>query len=139
MAIDKIELAKLHFQEGLPGFPDLEWFSLMQEKQGNPFFSLHSLQDEHIGFWLIDPFAFFPLYEFTLDEQTKELLGITDHSQIFVANIMTMQPNGHPTVNLKAPIVVNKENCKAKQVILNDETYSLRHILNLGAIQETSK
>jgi flagellar assembly factor FliW len=139
MVTDRSELAKLYFQEGLPGFPDLEWFSLTQEKQGSPFFSLHSLQDDHVGFWMIDPFAFFSWYDFTLDEQTIEQLEISDLSQVFIANIITMHANGQPTVNLKAPIVVNKDNCKAKQVILSNESYSLRHTLNIGSKQESNK
>jgi flagellar assembly factor FliW len=129
MADSKMELAKLFFEEGLPGFYDLRFFQLTQEEPGSCFFSLQSLEDERIGFWLVDPFAYFKDYEFELDSHTKKMLDITEDTRIFVANIITLREGGHVTVNLKAPIVVNQDNCKAKQLVLDHETYSLRQPL----------
>lgn len=135
----QVELGKLYFEEGLPGFADLQFFQLIQEEPESPFFLLQSLENEQVGFWVIDPFVFFQTYEFTLPEQAKEMLRIKETTQLTVLSIVTLRPDGQVTVNLKAPIVINRENRMAKQVILNEETYNIRqplfHIQEKAAIE----
>ncbi len=124
-----IELGKIFFEDGLPGFSHLQFFQLLDEEPASPFFSLQSLEDPQIGFWVVDPFAFFKDYEFTLHDQAKQVLRIEEDTPIAVLNIVTLRENGQVTVNLKAPIVINLANRMAKQVILNDETYDVRQPL----------
>ena len=123
------EVGKLYFAEGMPGFADLQFFQLQQAEPDSPFFVLQSLEDEQIGFWVIDPFVFFPTYEFTLPEQAKETLHIKDTTPLSIYTIVTLRPDGQVTVNLKAPIVINRENRMAKQVILSEERYDIRQPL----------
>ncbi|MDT3417900.1 MULTISPECIES: flagellar assembly protein FliW [Bacillales] len=125
----KFEIGKVFFEEGLPGFLQLQFFKLVQEEEGTPFYLLQSTEDEKVGFWLINPFVFFADYQFRLPEQSRELLRLSDEGQVMVFNIITPSEKGI-TVNLKAPIVINKENRMAKQVIL-EEDYDIRHPLVL--------
>jgi flagellar assembly factor FliW len=120
---------KLYFEEGLPGFSQLRFFQLIQEEPDSPFFSLKSLEDEQVGFWLVDPFAFFKEYEFTLPDPVKTHLQIREDTPVFVVNVVTIRSEGQVTVNLKAPIIVNDTNGMAKQLILNDEQYEIRQPL----------
>lgn len=126
---EHIELGKLFFEEGLPGFPQLQFFQLRQVDQDAPFFVLHSLEKEEIQFYVIDPFLYFKDYEFTLHDQVKQALRLNDESPVAVLNIITVRSDGQVTVNMKAPIVINQENRMAKQVILNDENYSVKQPL----------
>ncbi len=120
---------KLYFEEGLPGFSHLRFYQLSQEEVDSPFFSLQSLEDDQVSFWLVDPFFFVKEYEFTLPDPVKSQLQIKDETPIGVLNILTIRPEGQVTVNLKAPIVINRENGMAKQFILNEEQYDIRHPL----------
>ncbi|MCM3471000.1 flagellar assembly protein FliW [Brevibacillus borstelensis] len=120
---------ELLFPEGMPGFPQLRQFQIVQEEQGIPFYTLQSLEEENVAFWVLDPFAFFQDYEFTLSETAKAQLEIEDGTQIGVCTIVTSRPEGQVTVNLKAPIVVNINKGLARQVILNDERYNIRQPL----------
>lgn len=124
-----IDFGKLYFEEGIPAFAHLRFFHLVKEESSSPIFSLLSLEDENISFWLVDPFSFFKEYEFTLKDQYKDTLKIEDDTQVIVLNIATVRPNNEITVNLKAPIVINLDNKMAKQVILEDDRFQLRQPL----------
>jgi flagellar assembly factor FliW len=124
-----VRIDKLHFDEGIPGFLDLKFFRLEQEDQGSPFFSLVSLEDKDVSFWLVDPFCFFSEYEFTLKDSHKQVLELKEDTPLSVLNILTVRSGNLSTVNLKAPIIINMDNSKAKQVILEDDRYEVRHPL----------
>lgn len=128
-SINGLEIGKLFFEEGLPGFSHLQFFRLVQEEQGNPFYSLQSLEDTEVGFWVVDPFSFFRDYQFILQNHAKHALKIENDSSVLVLNIVTVRQDGQVTVNLKAPIIINKENRMARQIILNDESYQVRQPL----------
>jgi len=123
------EMTKLFFEEGIPGFPHLQFFQLQQQEETGPFFLLTSIEDPNIEFGVIDPFAFFSDYEFTLSDPIKESLKITESTPVAVLNIITFRSNGEVTVNLKAPLVMNMDNRMAKQVILTEENYQVRQPL----------
>lgn len=127
-ANQQVELGKLFFEEGLPGFGHLQFFQLLQEEE-SPFFLMQSVEESDIGFWVINPFAFFAEYEFVLSDAAKSALHIDEETPIAVFNIVTIREDNHVTVNLKAPIVVNLSNRMAKQVILQDDKYPIRQPL----------
>ncbi|BAH46314.1 MULTISPECIES: flagellar assembly protein FliW [Brevibacillus] len=124
----QVEMGKLFFEDGIPGFSHLQFFQLMQE-EGNPFFLIQSTEEIDVGFWVIDPFAFFPDYSFELSEVAREALRVMEDSQIGVFSIVSIRENNKATVNLKAPIVVNMTNRMGRQVILQEDTYSIRQPL----------
>ncbi|MGK5510833.1 flagellar assembly protein FliW [Brevibacillus formosus] len=123
-----MELGKLFFEDGIPGFSHLQFFQLMQEEE-SPFFLIQSTEDKDVGFWVVDPFVFFPSYEFSLSSVTKETLRINEASPVAVFSIVTIRDNNQTTVNLKAPIVVNLSNRMGRQVILQEDSYSIRQQL----------
>lgn len=129
MATSKLEIGRLFFEEGLPGFSHLQFFRLEQEEANTPFYSLQSAEEEQVSFWVIDPFPFFPDYQFNLHDQAKRALRIEDEACVTVLNIITLREGGHVTVNLKAPIIINQENRMARQIILNEESYQVRQPL----------
>lgn len=120
---------KVYLEDGIPGFLDLRFFQIRQQEKDSPFFLLTSLENPSIEFGLINPFSFFSHYEFVLDEEWKGQLGITDDSAVIVLNIVTIQAGGEITVNLIAPMIINLDNQKAKQIILNDDRYAIRQPL----------
>ncbi|RNB90112.1 flagellar assembly protein FliW [Brevibacillus nitrificans] len=127
-ASQQVELGKLFFEDGIPGFSHLQFFQLLQEEE-SPFFLIRSTEETEVGFWVIDPFSFFRGYEIGLSDLVKEALRVEDRSQIAVFSIVTLRENNQATVNLKAPIVVNLSNRMARQIILQNDTYSIRQSL----------
>lgn len=127
-ASQKVELGKLFFEDGIPGFSHLQFFQLMQEEE-SPLFHVQSIEEPDVGFWVVDPFAFFPDYTFTLPEAPKEALRISEDTPMAFFSIVTIRSAEQVTVNLKAPIVINLSNRMAKQVILPEDTYPIRQPL----------
>ncbi|MFS0919246.1 flagellar assembly protein FliW [Brevibacillus sp. 179-C 1.1 NHS] len=127
-ASQQVELGKLFFEDGIPGFSHLQFFQLIQEEE-IPFFLIQSTEEKDIGFWVVNPFSFFPDYQFTLPEVSKEALRMEAESPVAVFSIVTIRGNNQATVNLKAPIVLNLANRMGKQVILQEESYPIRQPL----------
>ncbi|MDQ0285627.1 flagellar assembly factor FliW [Desulfofundulus luciae] len=120
------------FPAGLPGLPaDLTEFELVAAAEDSPFFFLQSLQDENTGFILVNPFFFFPDYEFDLPDEEARALGVNSPDQVAVFCIVNASRGlAHATVNLLAPVVVNAATGTARQLVLVDERYSIRHPLS---------
>lgn len=119
------------FPAGLPGLPaELTEFELVAVAEESPFFFLQSLQDENTGFILVNPFAFFPNYEFDLPEGDAQALGIKAPEEAAVFCIVNASRGlKNATVNLLAPVVMNTATGTARQVVLVDERYGIRHPL----------
>ncbi|TKI58582.1 flagellar assembly protein FliW [Brevibacillus antibioticus] len=132
---EQVELGKLFFEDGIPGFSHLQFFQLIQEED-NPFFLIQSTEEKDVGFWVINPFSFFPNYQFTLPEVYKEALHMDDGSQVAVFSIVTIRGKQEATVNLKAPIVINLDNRMSKQVILQEDSYPIRQSLFAQPVAE---
>ncbi|RAT98720.1 flagellar assembly protein FliW [Brevibacillus sp. Leaf182] len=127
-ASQQVELGKLFFEDGIPGFSHLQFFQLIQEEE-SPFFLIQSTEEKDIGFWVVNPFSFFPDYRFTLPEVSKEALRMEEDSPVVVFSIVTIRGKNQASVNLKAPIVLNLANRMGKQVILQEDSYPIRQPL----------
>lgn len=121
----------LFFPAGLPGLPpEINRFELLALAPDSPFYFLKSLQDENVGFILVNPFFFFPEYEFDLPDEEAQALGLSSLEEVAVFCIVNAsQGLKCATVNLLAPVVVNVTTGEARQVVLVDSRYSLRHPL----------
>ena len=124
----------ISFENGLPGFNDETQFVVLPLSEDSPFLALQSVKQEHIAFIVASPFIFFKGNEFDIDHATLELLHIEDIEDVEVMAILTLEePFENTTANLKAPIIVNKKEMKAKQIILHDASYETKHLIGGGS------
>ncbi|MEG6566769.1 flagellar assembly protein FliW [Thermoanaerobacterium saccharolyticum] len=118
----------LHFDEGIPGFEGLKSFILLSSEEFTPFKWLQSLDDTDIAFVIIDPKVVVKDYEVEIDEETIRLLEIKDLNHILVFAIVVIPDEIEKmTANLKAPIIINAENNKGMQVIMDNDKYMIKH------------
>ncbi|MDQ0177084.1 flagellar assembly protein FliW [Bacillus chungangensis] len=118
------------FYYGLPGFPDETAFVMLPLPNNDLFFVLQSIANPLLGFVITNPFSFFPDYHFKLDDQTLEQLKIAGEEDVNVHIILTVQkPFSETTANLRAPLIFNMKEKQAKQIILNEEHYTTKHLL----------
>lgn len=116
-----------HFAKGIPGFEDETEFALIDREEG-PFVYLQSMKDKELAFLLVDPFIFYPDYEFELQTADTEELKLDQH--ILVRCIVTLKEQiEKSTINLLAPIVLNPAERLGKQVVLHQNTYQTKHSL----------
>ena len=100
----------------LLGFPDTHTVEII--KIDELFATLKDTQNDNISFTIVNPYA---LREYSFDVPTdiKILLDITKESSIDVYNILIIQnPLDKSTINFLAPIIVNHDNNKLAQIIL---------------------
>lgn len=128
----KVDESKIvHFSDGIPAFEDEHEFLVLPYGEENPYYILQSVNTPDLAFLMTMPDLFFEDYEFELNDDVLESLGITDRDDILVYVLITI-PGGKirdMTVNLMAPIVLNKKNMKAQQVVLEKTNYTTKHRL----------
>lgn len=113
----------IHFEEGLYGFTTMKKFVLITNPEEDlPFHWLQSVDDENLSFIVTSPFLFVKDYDFEVSDLVVEKLDIKSHEDVEVYTI-TVIPNSveNTTINLKAPLLINKKNRKGKQVILEED------------------
>lgn len=131
----------LHFEHGIPAFEDEHEFVIIPLEDKSPYMFMQSLQTPELAFLVTIPFLFFPDYEFNLDDAIVEQLSVKEHDDLQIYVIITIPLNNMKkmTVNLLAPIVVNKNNLKARQVVLDRSSYKTKHRLFPDTDQEGEK
>ncbi|HEY3315689.1 MAG TPA: flagellar assembly protein FliW [Bacillota bacterium] len=118
----------LTFDEGLPGFEGLHQFVLLQPDEGAPFMWLQAAEDPQLAFVIVSPYDFFPSYRLELAEDDRRSLELHKPAEAAVFAIVVIPDDPREmTANLKAPLAVNPETRRAKQVIVNTKGYGLKH------------
>ena len=127
----EIEESKiLHFPVGLPAFEDIHDFIMIDLPDNPSFLCLQSTMKAGVAFLLIHPWDFFPDYDIDIPDDDLEELEIGRKEQVLVLATVTIpQDPDQMTANLLAPIIINTETMKGKQVVLHDSPYSEKHPL----------
>ena len=82
------------------------------------FFTMKDTQDEKVSFTLVNPYLLRE-YSFNIPSDIKILLDIKETSSLSVYNILVIQkPLEKSVINFLAPIIINNDNNKLAQVIL---------------------
>ena len=128
------------FKEGLPGFPQIHRFAILELEELKPFQYLQALDDPPISLFVINPFMVDPTYEFRLTDSDMEDINSTNPAELAVYAVATIpdDPNS-ATLNLMAPIVINDKGRCGKQVILHESKYSVKHPLFNSGVQNGAK
>ena len=124
------------FKEGLPGFPQLRRFAVLELEELKPFQYIQALDDPPISLFIINPFLVDQTYEFRLTDADMEDINSNNSAELAVYAVATIPENpGEATLNMMAPIVINDRDRCGKQVILHESKYSVRHQLFDSSVQ----
>lgn len=129
--IDIAEEQVLDFKEGIIGYEASHRFAVINsEDPESPFKWIQSIDNTELAFALIDPFTVRKDYDFELKEEYVSLLEIEAPSQVAVYAIVVVPEDiKRISMNLKAPLVINRDKSLAAQVILDTDKYSVRHYI----------
>jgi len=128
--LEVVEEQLFSFPYGIPGFPEEKSFAYILHDEESPFSFLQSTTEANLTFILVDPFAFFKDYEFVLDDEVAQELDMSQENPPQVFLIATVKEKvADMTVNLLAPVVLNRVNRLGRQVILYKTEYSISHKL----------
>jgi flagellar assembly factor FliW len=105
----------------LLGFPDTHTVEIIEVDE--LFSTLKDTENDNISFTIVNPYALRE-YSFDIPSDIKILLEITEKSKISVYNILIIQkPLGRSTINFLAPIIVNHDNNKLAQIVLDPQRH----------------
>lgn len=120
----------IQFEKGIPGFLDEKEFIILPLSDDQTFFVLQSVATPYVGLVAASPFSFFQNYEFKLEDSVIDELDIKTDKDVSVYIIVSVaDPFEKTTANLQAPVIINNSNQKAKQIILNEGNYKIKHPL----------
>jgi flagellar assembly factor FliW len=119
------------FPEGIPGFPDSKQYLLMSESEDeDSFYWLQSIDEGDVAFTLMDVYKVLPDYDPKVEEDQIAELGEVDGTPLLVYNIVVIPEYvRHMRVNLRAPVVINLNTGLGKQVICENDDYSIRFMI----------
>ncbi len=113
---------------GLLGFPQLKKFCLVDPGDETLILWLQSVDQEEIAFPLLEPKIFKPDYTAKLSASELRELRLSSVSQSAVFSVLTIPEDiSQMTANLKAPIVINLKEKVARQVVLQENEYQVKH------------
>lgn len=109
------------FTGNIIGFDNSKNFMLIPHAEDSPFTWLQSLDEPEVAFVLIQVFDFFPDYAPDVDDNDLSEVGITSAEELILATLVSIPENyKEMTANLVAPIIINKSNRLAKQVVIKN-------------------
>lgn len=115
---------------GLLGFERTKDYLLVSNPVEEPFRWLRVKDNPALAFVVVEPFIAVPDYQPDIPQPDVEFLGLTLPEDALLYSIVTWRAGQHATINLKGPIVINRNTGVGKQVIIaNAANYSVQHPL----------
>lgn len=112
------------------GFSNARLYALRDDEISSPFRWFQSLENESLAFVILDPQLVVNNYQISIAEEHMKKLQATNLDDLIVYVIVTMTKDiKDVTVNLQGPLVINKTNRIAVQLVIPDGQYSTRHLL----------
>lgn len=117
---------ELDFISGLPGFHHLRHFVILPlADELQPFSRMQSTEEPGLGFIVFPPGVLFPDYVVEVNEDAVERLHLEADDAVVLAIVALATGNEPPTANLLGPIVVNRANHTALQVVQQGSDYAV--------------
>lgn len=115
------------FPEGIPGFEHSHKYVIASIPEYIPFEWLVSVDAPELKFAIVNPLLFRPDYSPKILKEQLEDLEINQPDDILLYTVVTIKENPlESTANLIGPIIINRSKKIGKQIIIDDERYSVR-------------
>ena len=118
----------IRFPGGLPGFENARKFIIMSVPEHQPFHWMECVDEGNaIRFAIINPLSFRPDYQPKIKKEELASLNINDSKELLLYVIVTLRtPLMESTANLMGPLFINIREKVGKQIIIENDAYSLR-------------
>ena len=124
--IDVDEKQILSFPQGIYGFEEHTRWALIDTSK-KPFYSIQSLQKEHISFIVINPYLICTNYVLNIAESDINAIDSPKTQHLLVFSLITVRENPRLiTANLAGPILINRHRHCGVQAIQQDARWDTR-------------
>ena len=121
---------EITFEKGLLGLESLKKYRIEDIEDNEDFKLISSIEDPDISLVIISPFKVKEDYEIDLSDETVKNLQIDSSEDVLLYTTVTVNSDVKKiTTNLRAPLVINKKNNLAEQVVLSKEAYEIKYPL----------
>lgn len=129
--IDIGEEKIIHFDNGLLGFEEYKDYTILYDidEEEKPLFSwLQSVDEKGLAFPVVNPLDVDENYNPTVDDEILNLLGDINEENMIVLLLATIPKDvKEASVNMRAPLVINSDNRKGMQIIVENKEYEIKH------------
>lgn len=128
--IDLNEDKILYFENGIFGFEECKKYTILYDNEGEerPDISwLQSLDEPALAIPVINPLIVKPEYNPEVeDEYLKPLGNLTEENVVVLVSITVPENVEQITANLKAPFVINSDERKGAQIVVENPDYEVK-------------
>ncbi|OGG96234.1 MAG: hypothetical protein A2508_03915 [Candidatus Lambdaproteobacteria bacterium RIFOXYD12_FULL_49_8] len=118
------------FPEGLYGFEKQKRYVVIDQEEAGPFRMLQSLDEPALTFVVVDPVAIYADFKIEPSTEDLALIDATKGADLAQMAIVTLGRRlEEATLNLGAPLIVNRISHKGVQAVLNDTDYTTKEPL----------
>lgn len=118
------------FPDGILGFEESRKFIILDIPENEVFKVLQDVDQEFVSFIIADPWKFRQDYEIDVPDAELLKINIRKKEQVAMMNIITLSDDFEKsTINLLAPIILNSEDRLGRQYVLNNVSYSTKHLI----------
>ncbi len=110
------------------GFENLTDFCLIEKDELLPFLWMQSLEESAVAFLVVNPHVFYPKYRIEINPNEISELRVAKVEDVETYVIVSVPEDPRQiSANLQGPILINTENNLAKQLVLVNSEYQVRH------------
>ncbi len=126
------------FPQGVFAFEHVRQFVFICDPETSPFIFMQALDPAHLGFVCVDPFLICPGYQPRIRDADAALLELTTPAEALMLSIVNPAPDvRQTTANLQAPLVINLRTGQGRQIICDQQEYSMRYAI-WAALEQSS-
>ena len=118
----------IRFPGGIPGFENAQRFIILAVPDYEPFHWMECVDGgQTVRFAIVNPLAFRPDYQPKIRKADLDTLNIRDPKDLLLYVIVTLkQPLERSTANLMGPLFINIRDRIGRQLLIENEAYSLQ-------------
>ncbi len=112
------------------GFEAQTRYCLIQHRPDMKFRWLQSIEDPSLAFVVVEASEIVGNYEFEISDEEAQRLHLSDPADTLALAIVTVDSDGSDvSANLAAPILINTPKMIGAQLVLQENSYSVKHPL----------
>lgn len=120
----------LDFPNGIIGFEDFKKYAILfdeEDKRETRISWLQSLEEPALAIPVVDPLAIITEYAPMVEDELLKTLGDpADEDLLFLLALTVPSDMTKVTANMKAPFIINAENKKGVQLIVDNADYPVK-------------